>query len=792
MPTQLAVAGPRSGRRGGRPPVWLDRFLGSDPGLNRLRTALQVVTTIGVAMLAEWAFVRATHALEIQVPAGVPLPPQQATLIAAQHHGMTVIAIMLGAIVGMLAGFGGSMFVSRGQLLVNTVLIPVPMTAGLAVGLALGDHRAWALASLVAILTLGAYARRLGPSGFLGGQLTFMGAFFGFFLHAEIALSDLGWVVAEIAIGVAVALLAQFTLFFPSRSAALRRMVRSYVAREREVAARALALFDAPDDRDRAVRLLHRRLTRLNETALMIDAHLAQPGSIPEHWAPAELHQRLFDSELSLTNLVRFAERIAVLDVPPHLRESVHDALEAVGSGDLLHASRRARDLLRQLQEIGRPSDESGSAPDRSTLVVLHRYAVSVLGFVTATEGWRVAVLTGSPTSDRRPFETSVALFGGWLPGSAMVSAAASMEPGERGADRIRLQPYTRTAIQMCVAATAAVVFGQMLSERRFYWAVIAAFVTFMGANNAGEQLRKGFFRVAGTVVGVFLGAVGAHYVGHRTWLAVLVILVSLFFGLYLMRISYAFMVIGITIMVSQLYVQLDEFSNSLLVLRLEETALGAAAAALTVLCVVPLRTGKVVRVAARQYFEALAEFVTAGVARLTDPAAESELRAAARQIDSAYQALTTTMIPLDTPLMKQSDSLRKRLGYAVQASRHYARNLVVDARADSGVPASAGEGLTAAGARLTASLEQIVASSRNNDASERTYVRSAALFEVIASGLGDQLVTSPTQLALRDLQLIDGAMAALADAVGMQVEALDTGDDEPDELAACEVSGSK
>jgi uncharacterized membrane protein YccC len=55
------------------------------------------------------------------------------------------------------------------------------------------------------------------------------------------------------------------------------------------------------------------------------------------------------------------------------------------------------------------------------------------------------------------------------------------------------------------------------------------------------------------------------------------VILVALFIGFYLQRINYAFMVIAITVMVSQLYVQLGEFSNVLLLLRLEKTALGAA-----------------------------------------------------------------------------------------------------------------------------------------------------------------------------------------------------------------------
>jgi hypothetical protein len=45
---------------------WLDRFAGSDPGLNRFRMALQSVVTIAVILEAEWLFVHLTHALQIQ------------------------------------------------------------------------------------------------------------------------------------------------------------------------------------------------------------------------------------------------------------------------------------------------------------------------------------------------------------------------------------------------------------------------------------------------------------------------------------------------------------------------------------------------------------------------------------------------------------------------------------------------------------------------------------------------------------------------------------------------------
>ena len=377
-----------------------------------------------------------------------------------------------------------------------------------------------------------------------------------------------------------------------------------------------------------------------------------------------------------------------------------------------------------------------------------------------------------------------MATFGGWLPGSATVAAAASQERGGSGLiERIRLAPYARIAIQMGIAVAGAIIAGDALSGRRFYWAVIAAFITFMGANTAGEQMRKGVFRVLGTVVGVLVGALLAHLVGDVVWLQVVVVLVSLFLGLYLFRVNYAFMVVGITVMVSQLYVELDEFSNSLLLLRLAETSVGAGVAILTVLLVLPLHVGRVARVAARQQVEALADLADRCLDRLADPASavgsDLALRAAARRVDVAYQALAATVRPMRTPLF---GSLAERItGFMATAvaARHYASNLLLDASTRyADLDARAIDGLAAARRQLADSVGAVTAALAPGSAdsgddgddgdgdggpSERQYVRSASLFARVADALPGEPLTSRAQLALRDMQLLDGALAEAA-----------------------------
>lgn len=775
---------------------WADRFLGSDPGLTRLRTAAQIVVTIAAAMLAEWAFVGLTHALQIDThPAGSP--PAQAALVAAQHHGVLVVAIMLGAVVGMISSFSAALFPTPRCLLVSMALMPIPMIGGLCLGLALAPHRLLALASLIVVLTGGAYCRRFGPLGFVGGMLVFMGDFFGFLLHGTVVPSDVGWLSAEIAIGVLVAIAAQFSLFYPSRRRALARMHTSFAARARRVAAATLHLLQEPGDRKASSRRLHRLLVRLNETALMIDAQLGDPAAVPAGRSATRLHQRVFDAELALSNMARFAEQIADLQLPAEIHQLVGTALRAVIDRQPLRAAAAGQDLLTRLRtqlpdlRDGGEADGSGSgqaARERTAHIIVHRFAESVLGYAetAAQASWDAA--TSPPnnnesvdgeTANRESegFAPSTMLLGGWLPGSTMVSAAASLETGHRPMDRIRLAPYCRVAIQMGIAVTGAIVLGDLLSGRRFYWAVIAAFVTFMGANNAGEQLRKGFFRVAGTVVGVVLGAVLAHVVGQRTDLAVAVILISLFVGLYLTRISYAFMVIAITVMVSQLYVQLDEFSNSLLVLRLEETALGAGIAAVTVLCVVPLRTGRVARVAAREYLQAVRAAIELATLRLLEPERDTELRAAARSVDAAYQALLTTIVPIQLPFTGGGDNQREQYLHSISASRHYVRNLLTDTdtMTSTWLTQQNRSDLITAADTMADSVAELVGALQEHDANQRTYTRSAALFDLVVTDLETSDLTTRPQLALRDFQLLDGAMATLAQTRGLTVRALDT-----------------
>ena len=775
-----------------RRPGWLDWLDSTDPGLMRLRMATEVVVEIGVVVAAEWVFIRAAGALQAPIPPGAP--KAAAAQLWTLNHALLVIGVMLGAIVAMISAFGVSMYAGARAQLVTLLFLPLPMLGLLAVGLVV-HVRVLSLALLAVTLAIGTYCRRFGPRGFMGGMLAFMGAFLGFFIQAYVPLSEFGWLAAEVALGAAVTIGVHFAFFLPRAESAVRRMQRSYAARAREVANDIAGLFEATvrsgkndgsgqDDKGnpKAERQLHRQLLRLNEAALLIDAQLSAPGAIPAGWSAAAVHQRLFDAEAGLANVARFALEIARRGFPAQVNALVGTALAGIRDAELgavLDAAAGIRVVLDDHDE-----ERTRLTPDGR--VLLHRFATSVAGFAVALRAFRLypdgqapddsAELDYSAELDRE-FTTQVATFGGWLPGSSFIADAASQERGGAGLrERIRLAPYSRTAIQMGVAVSLAIIAGDALSGRRFYWAVIAAFITFMGANTAGEQVRKSVFRVAGTFLGVIAGAMLAHLVGDRVPLQVAVVLVSLFLGLYLFRINYAFMTIGITVMVSQLYVELGEFSDSLLALRLEETAIGAGVAIATVLVVLPLHIGRVARVAARQQVEALADLIDRCLDRLADPASAAgsdlELRAAARRLDVAYQALAATVRPMRTPLLGRLGSRTSGFMATTVAARHYARNLLLDASARfAELDRAATAELAAARRQLDQSIAAITtALAEDGSSGGLGYVRSAALFARVADRLPERAPLGRPQLALRDVQLLDGALAEAARWAGVPV----------------------
>src|SRR6201999_542962 len=205
------------------------------------------------------------------------------------------------------------------------------------------------------------------------------------------------------------------------------------------------------------------------------------------------------------------------------------------------------------------------------------------------------------------------------------------------------------------------------------------------------------------------------------------------------------------------------------------------------VLLVLPLRISGVARVPPRQELSALGDLIDRSLDRLADPASECgsdlELRAAARRVDTAHQALVATVRPLRTPVLGRLGQQTSAFLATTSAAQHYARNLLLDASTRyADLDAAAVAQLTVARRQLAASIAAITttldpppAADEPAAAGRPQYVRSASLFARIADTLPGPSGISRPGLALRDLQLLDGALARAAHRAGLEVTDLDT-----------------
>jgi uncharacterized membrane protein YgaE (UPF0421/DUF939 family) len=739
------------------PRAWLrdavDRLVGTDPGLNQLRLALQAVLGIGVGLGLAYVFVRLTGAL--QVPAGsAPAPVRSAT-----DHATLLVLMLLAALVAMQATLVVQERTVAGQVVLS-VLLPLPMTATLVLGLLVGPHGVLSLVFMVVALAVAVYLRRFGQRGLAIGTVVFFGAFFGFFLHTELGLRDAGWVLVDLEIGVIATLLVRVTLFRPDPNAALARMRRSQRARARRLLALAVGVL-VEDDQRRVEALeerIRRQSVRLNETTLMIDAQLAD--SHPQT-AAVEAH-RSFDAELALSNCARFAVALAVKRAPPAVRGSAVAALSALRDDDPAVVA----DAVAALRALPHA--------DHSMVVLASRLAASAEQYGHARDRLDDPIDDDvTRTVAGTDFTPAVQLAGGWLPGSTPVSTEASITTGQTPLDRATMASYLRSSIQIAVAGTIAVIAGHAVSAQRVYWAVLTVFVCFVQATNTGEQLRRAVFRATGTAIGIVLGDLLVHLTGGRVWASVAIVLVAMFFGIYLIRINYTFLGIAITVVIAQLYVQLGEFGWPVLLLRLAETAVGVAAVIVVVVFIVPLRPQRVLTTGVLQWTRALRALLDAVFHRLDGE--REPLRPLVRQVDAAYAALVATARPLrGLALGRRSTEITQILA-STSAIRQYARSLVAwleDAEsADAQLQDAHSPAQRAAADQMRASLQAI--EDRLTTGEHGTYGRSASLIALTL----DQVRQRPSPLAdaLHDLTLLDGALARLAIALRMDVTDHDT-----------------
>ena len=203
----------------------------------------------------------------------------------------------------------------------------------------------------------------------------------------------------------------------------------------------------------------------------------------------------------------------------------------------------------------------------------------------------------------------------------------------------------------MAVAAALAIVIGEAVSPARWYWAVIAAFVVFAGTNSWAETLTKGWQRLLGTVLGVPCGVLVATLVSGNTVASLVMIFVCLFCAFYFMKVTYSLMTFWISTMLALLYGLLGEFTVPLLLLRIEETAVGAVIGIAAAMLVLPINTRTKIRNDAHTFFLTLSDLIEASVTSLLGGETTVSLTETARQLDWDLAQFRTTAKPMSAGL---------------------------------------------------------------------------------------------------------------------------------------------
>ncbi len=729
-----------------------DRAAASDPGLLRLAAGLRTVSAIVLTLVV----LSLLHADVTHLVAGSMAAMVSTFAIREKPRTQQAVTLALGLPVALAS-------VSLSALLNTRVLV--------------GDL-------FFVVLIFGAvYIRRFGDRGTALGLIGFQIYFLSLFVGAT--TGQLPELYEAITVAFACSAVARFALVRETPAGVLARLRKAFRARLAQLLATQVDLLDAaPDDLEKTLADVREKTARLHESALMIQGQLGE-GTSDE--AVARLVQRrIADAEIAaerqgllLLNL-RTAERADTITM--HLPGASFPAADPLPDRDEATVTLR-RDLESLRLLVLRPGglgmstslaqirnrllgyrDEENLPPASPAVQDVFRgvgeTARAVLGLRIALEG----PLDASDESDDSPATTRSR--------EELDAEDAAIAAGEQGddedeepADGGLRRPTTRAAVQVAVGSALAIVGGELLSSHRWYWAVLTCWIVFLNTASTGEILVKGYRRLLGTVFGVVAGIVLAGLVGQHTWTAFALVLLLIFAMFYSAPLSYTLMSFFVTAMLGLLYTLLHTYSLSVLVLRVEETALGAACGAVAAALVLPVHTDRRTNELLATALNRLAEVTEAAVEQLSGEAA-TDLLDLARDLDKAVADLRASTKPLThpiTPLRTRRDTAQYVVAL-LETCAYHARTLAATAEQLPTHPSIAADPrLGGAGRRIADNLQVIAAHVAGRpDAGE---VESGSS---IASLLGPEVPGSSrygriTDRVLRHLQRLDEGVVGLA-----------------------------
>ncbi|MFJ4245537.1 FUSC family protein [Streptomyces iakyrus] len=731
-----------------------DRIAASDPGLLRLTAGLRTVGAIALTLAV-------------------------LSLLRADVH-----ILVAGAMAAMVATFAIREKQPAAQAVTLALGLPVAL-ASVSLGAVLNTRLFVGDVFFVVLIFCAVYGRRFGDRGTALGLIGFQVYFLSLFVGAK--ASTLPALCGALAVAFCASALMRFAVVPATPAGVLLRLRLAFRARLAQLVAAQAELLDAPaEEMDKALASLREGTARLHETAMMIQGRLEE--GTPDESAARLVQRRIADAEIAAERLglllltARTAERADTLtlhlpgapapsvtgpELPDEagatLRRDLH-ALHALvlraGSGDtgtgLAHVRNR---LLGYRDEENLPP---ASAAVQDVFRGIGESARAVLGLRIALDGPQDES-DDSPATARSREELDAE--------DAAIDGGGEEEPQEEQTGLRR--PTTRAAVQVAVGSSLAIVGGELLSTQRWYWAVLTCWIVFLNTASTGEILVKGYRRLLGTVFGVVAGILLAGLVGGHTWTAFALVLVLIFAMFYTAPLSYTLMSFFVTAMLGLLYTLLHTYSLDVLVLRIQETALGAACGVVAAALVLPVQTDRRTNELLGTVLERLAEVTEAAVGQLSGGPAD-ELLDKARDLDQALSDLRAATQPLIhpvTPLRTRRHTARYVVAL-LETCAYHARTLAATAELLPTHPSIAADPrLRGAAGRTVRNIEVIAARVADEHAGAQVET-GPSIASLLGSDAGTPRYGRITDRVLRHLERLDEAVVGLARPLGVPVAA--------------------
>ena len=492
----------------------------------------------------------------------------------------------------------------------------------------------------IVVILLAAVGRVYGPRGFAVGMFAFTSYFMGAYLKP--GLGDLPLAAAGPAVAVVTGHVVRTYLLPDDWRRDLLQSLVAIQGRVGDILMKLAVLSNAKTWEESDRRELRQLEERLKDVVLMAEGFLPRPpdGAIDAADEPlTALAMKIFDIHLS-------AESAIVL------------SLEALPPFMLLHALiENDQALAERVAESPAVAEDEKTAETARALLWVQKARVALAEVI---EDGRAS-------------------------GFAAIGAV-SVPPAAGRPDFSLKNPVIRSAIQITVAASAAMAFGLMLSRDRWFWAVMTAFLIFTNTKSRGDAAIRALQRSIGTLLGIGIGLVVATYIGPQPLVAVPLVAICIFLGFYFLQVSYASMTFFISIVLCLIYGLIGTLTVDLLELRIEETLIGAVAGTAAAFLVLPAPTRSTLDQALARWYGALKDLLSA----VKDGRSGFEVIELSRKLDAAYREVTVAARPLGTSwsIVTKPGQVRQTLAIFLGATywaRIFARNAVEAGRRPEG-----------------------------------------------------------------------------------------------------------